>query len=98
MREINSPIAWEDIREGDEILIAVYRELRWLKVLVTPHVDKKTGKRKTVKCSACVQSQYSGDRLYHWGKPILSGENHNKIQYHNLSSRDIWLIKKGDEI
>lgn len=99
MREINSPIKIEDLRHGDEILISAYSDFRWLKVLITPHVDKKTGKYKRVKCSSCVETRYlSDDNYYHWDKPILSGACHNKIQYYDLSYRDIWLIKKGDEI
>ena len=107
----NAIIKLEDLRVGDEILIACQSHMKYLKVLDKPRISptKKhwsTGQPmyKSVRCSTrqeITTSQHVwGGKSYtrthkEWK---LTPEDHNIKLSQDLSGRTIWLVKRGQNL
>ena len=93
----------EDLEAGDEVLISCQSYFKYLILLRTPQIGKKlhwkrqTPLYKSVKCSTRVDSVVHTYNTRKWteNKYILTGKDHNKEVYVNLSYRQVLLIKKN---
>lgn len=89
----------KDLREGDEIIISSYSDLKYLIVLKDPSVGKNkhwnTGQLlyKAVKCS--IRRDVLTTRTgWEYKKNICTPEGHNEVIYQDLNYRAIWLVKR----
>ena len=93
----------EDLEAGDEIMISCQSYFKYLILLRTPQTGKKLHWKtqgplyKSVKCSTRVDSVVHTYNTRKWteNKYILTGKDHNKEVYVNLSYRQVLLIKKN---
>lgn len=105
----NSLINIKDIKEGDEIIISCHGKLKYLKVLNTPQLSKKTGYNneilyKNVKCSSggkikenVITYPGTNNRFIQKYKDIefeTDSLKHGIIYYQDLNFRDIYLVKR----
>ena len=83
-------IRLEDIRVGDEIIIARHSGLKYLKVLRLPI---KSGSH-TFKCSVGDWADLNNSSGF--GGTLCQADisKHTNIIYQNLYWRDIWLVKR----
>jgi len=88
----------KDLREGDEIIISAYSDLKYLRLLRDPKISKtrkhwKTGQPlyKAVKCSMRIDPNSRHKRIQ------CTPENHNKDIYQDLEGRVMWLVKRKDQ-
>ena len=92
----------KDLKEGDEIIISNWSDLRYLKVLKAPkltgvlHYYTKAPLYGAVKCSVHSEPKvgFSGNT---YDAKVFSDKELNTIIYKDLQGRDIWLVKRNNE-
>ena len=102
-------ITIEELEVGDEILISCQSYFKYLRILRKPSLSnrKKYGgdgfAYNTVKCSS---NKTSEEKTYTYGKTVrkyvvhtwqITPDDHNSVQYLDLSSRQLLLVKKNNE-
>ena len=107
-------ILLEDVRKGDELLISINSKLMYIRVLENPRLSKKRKDWRTddfmyinVKCSLNVENksfQYTPrwggglPRTYQYAWYNLTPNDHNTTKKINLNGRQLWLVKKHEEL
>ena len=104
----NKLIEIEDLRIGDEILIACQAHMKYLRVLDTPrisatkvHWSTKAPLHKAVRCSTRQEviiknyTGYNGTTYSRTEKEwMITPEDHNLRVSVDLSDRQMWLVKR----
>lgn len=85
----------EDLRVGDEILMAAGSRINYFIVLKAPALSKY-GTLRSVKVSQAFGEVTTTKGAYTWKhkRGICSPDEHNKVKYVNLSYKDIWLVNR----
>jgi hypothetical protein len=108
--EENKLINIENLEIGDEVLIGLNSNLKYLKILEKPRLSKKRIHWRTkqllyinVKCSSNETeivtnwTDFRGNtRTYMTKQHNCTPENHNRVYKQDLNERLIWLIKRNN--
>jgi hypothetical protein len=91
----------EQLKQGDEIIIATNSQLRYVRLLRDPmirqgstHWITKEPLYKAVKCSMRMDEHKVNNWKYKVYTPTPN--DHNFERFVNLNDRSIWLVKTGD--
>jgi hypothetical protein len=102
-------ITIEELEVGDEILISCQSYFKYLRVLRKPTLSTRKKYQSdefaynSVKCSCNKKSE---EKTYTYGKTVrkyvvntwqITPEDHNTVQYLDLSNRQVLLVKKNYE-
>jgi hypothetical protein len=90
----NRLIQVSEVELGDEIIISAHSELKYLKVLTVPRKVEST----TFKVSLRRDQRGNGNWKWLVNSFEQDVEKHNDVMYQNLGGRDIFLVKRENNI